>query len=171
MHLRNKLLAGGAAGFIALAGAFLGPIESGPQGPQLVPYADIGGVPTWCYGETAGTPKQRYTDAECTVLLRKSLDKHWAGIAKYVPEKAPESLKAAMLSVAYNVGVTGWVHPVFIKPLARGDWEAACAAITAPWKGRHGVAKGFKATVQGKPVRGLENRRQKEYELCRQSLP
>ncbi len=170
MHLKNKLLAAGATGFIALAGAFLGPVESGPKGPQLEPYRDIGGVPTWCYGETAGKPKASYTDAECTVLLRKSVEKHWAGIKPYVPEKAPASVKAGMISVAYNVGVTGWIHPLFTVPLARGDWQAACAAITAPWNGKHGIAQGFKATVQGMPVRGLENRRKKEYALCMQDL-
>lgn len=169
MNLKNKLLATGAAGFIALAGSFIGPLEV-VKGPDLVPYADIGGVPTWCYGETAGTPKPRYTDAECTVLLRKSVEKHWQGIKAYVPESAPQSVKAAMVSVAYNVGVTGWIHPLFTERLRRHDWQGACQAITAPWKGKHGIAQGFKATVQGKPVRGLENRRKKEYALCVQDL-
>lgn len=169
-NLRQTLLALGASAVIAGGGAFLGPIESGPKGPQLTPYKDIGGVPTWCYGETAGRPKAAYTSAECNLMLIKSLEKHWAGIKMHIPERAPLSLKEAMLSVAYNVGVNGWVHPLFTKPLAAGDWQAACAAITAPWKGKHGIAKGFKATVQGKPVRGLENRRAKEYALCVRDL-
>ena len=167
--LRNKLIASGTVGFLALAGSFIGPAESGPA-PQLVVYRDIGGVPTACYGETSGITKTRYTDAECTAMLAKSVRKHWDGIKPYVPEKAPDSVKAAMVSVAYNVGVRGWIHPLFTVPLADGDWEGACRAITAPWKGKHGIAKGFKATVQGKPVRGLENRRQKEYELCVKDL-
>ncbi|MNR26580.1 hypothetical protein D3C85_1438040 [compost metagenome] len=87
-----------------------------------------------------------------------------------MPQEAPQSVKEAMLSVAYNVGVAGWKHPLFTGPLSVGDWETACAAIVAPWKGRRGVAQGFKATVQGKPVRGLENRRKKEYALCLRDL-
>ena len=170
MALRDRLLAAGATGAILLASTLLGPLESGPAGPQLVPYRDIGGVPTWCFGETRGTPKKRYTDAECTSLLRQSVERHWSGIKAYVPESAPESVKASMISVAYNVGVRGWIHPLFTVPLAVHDWQGACNAITADWKGKHGIAKGFKATVNGKPVRGLENRRKKEYSLCVQDL-
>lgn len=180
MQLRQRLIVLGAAGFLATAGSFLGPVESGPKGPQLAPYNDIGGVPTWCYGETAGTPKPRYTVAECDLLLLQSMRKHWDGIKHVVPEKAPQSVKAGMLSVAYNVGVSGFLWELdaqgrkvpsrFRAPLAAGDWQAACRAITAPWQGKHGVALGFKATVKGKPVRGLENRRKRELAICLQDL-
>ncbi|MNJ09285.1 Lysozyme RrrD [compost metagenome] len=168
--LKSRLSLLGASAVIAGAGAFLGPIESGPKGPQLTPYADMGGVPTWCYGETLGTPRERYTVQQCDMILLKSVQRHWAGIEFYVPVEAPLSVKEAMLSVAYNVGVQGWIHPVFLKPLANKDWQGTCAAITAPWKGKLGIAKGFKATVQGKPARGLENRRAKEYALCMRDL-
>ena len=180
MSLRSRLIALGAVGFLATAGAFLGPIESGPRGPQLTPYADIGGVKTWCYGETAGRAKVRYTVPECDRQLLDSMSKHWAGIEHKVPEHAPASVKAGMLSVAYNVGVSGFLWELdahrrrvpsrFIEPLAAGDWEAACAAIGAPWRGKHGIALGYKATVRGKPIRGLENRRKAEEALCRQDL-
>lgn len=170
MSLRSRLIHLGGTGFIVGAATFLAPIESG-KGPQLTPYRDIGGVPTWCYGETVGTPKARYTLAECDALLLRSVEKTWAGIALYVPASAPDSVKEAMLSVAYNVGVAGWRHPAFLRPLAREDWSGVCSAITAPWEGRHGLAKGFKATVKGYPVRGLENRRKAEEALCRRDLP
>lgn len=169
-NLRQRLTLLGASAVIAASGAFLGPLESGPKGPDLVPYLDIGGVPTWCYGETLGTPLARYTPQQCDLVLIKSVQRHWVGIQVYVPQRAPLSVQAAMLSVAYNTGVSGWVHPLFTKPLAAGDWRGACNAITAPWKGKLGVAKGFKATVQGRPIKGLENRRAKEYALCVQDL-
>lgn len=171
MSLKQRLAYLGATGAILLAGTFLGPVESGPKGPQLTPYADIGGVPTWCYGETVGRAKARYSVAECDALLLTSVRKTWAGIERHIPTNAPDSVKAAMLSVAYNTGVSGWVHPAFLRPLAREDWSGVCSAITAPWQGKHGLAKGFKATVKGKPVRGLENRRKAEEALCRQDLP
>jgi hypothetical protein len=91
MSLRSRLIGLGALGFLATAGAILGPMESGPKGPQLVPYDDIGGVPTWCYGETAGAPKARYTVPECDQLLLQSVRKHWDGIKHTVPENAPQS--------------------------------------------------------------------------------
>jgi GH24 family phage-related lysozyme (muramidase) len=108
------------------------------------------------------------------------MQKHWVGIEHAVPENVPQSVKAGMLSVAYNVGVSGFLWQLdargrrvpsrFIQPLATGDWEAACAAIGAPWRGKHGIALGYKATVKGKPVRGLENRRKAEERMCRQDL-
>lgn len=167
--LRQRLIALGATGVILGSAAFLGPVESG-KGPQLTPYLDIGGVPTWCYGETVGTPKARYTVAECDRQLIRAVKRTWDAMGFYVPDDAPLSVKEAMLSVAYNTGAKGWVHPVFLEPLARKDWEGTCAAITAPWQGKHGIAKGFKATVQGKPAKGLENRRGDEEGLCRRDL-
>lgn len=159
--LRNRLVNLGASGAILLASAFLGPTEE----LRTVPYTDIGGVPTWCYGQTVGAPKARYTVAECDADLLRSVGAYVAGIKPYTAG-APASVVAAMVSVQYNTQAPGKPHALFLAPLARKDWRAACAAITAPWRGKYGVAKGFKATVQGKPVRGLENRRAKEYTLC-----
>lgn len=170
MSLRQRLMYLGASGLILGASTFLAPLEVLPSGPNLTPYDDIGGVSTWCYGETGGRPKTQYTLAECDAMLLVSVQKHWDGIKDAVPYDAPQSVKEAMTSVAYNVGVAGWRHPVFTRPLAGGDWKGACAAITAPWQGKRGVAKGFKATVKGKPARGLENRRAKEYKLCMRDL-
>jgi lysozyme len=159
--LQNRLLNLGATGAILLASCFLGPAEE----LRLVTYPDIGGVPTWCYGQTVGTPKARYTVKECDKDLLVSVGKYVDGLKPYTAG-APASVVAAMASVQYNTQAPGKPHSLFLAPLARKDWRGACAAITAPWKGKHGIAKGFKATVGGKPVRGLENRRAKEYALC-----
>ena len=166
MSLRQRLIALGAGAALVAAGAFIGEKE----GLALVPYDDIGGVPTWCYGETAGHPKARYTVRECDTLLLKRVQGFHTGVMQFTPQSAPKSVQAALTSVAYNVGLAGMRHPVLQEPIARGDWEAVCAAIEAPWKGKLGVALGFKATVRGKPVRGLENRRKAEAALCRQDL-
>lgn len=166
------LALGLGTGVVYNAAEFIGPKEA----LRTVPYKDIGGVTTWCYGQTVGTPKAQYTAQECAEDLLEAVQVYWDGIRQYVPEEAPESVKAAMVSVAYNVGISGWawefnargqrVPSRFRVALAAGDWEATCYAIQAPWQGRHGVAQGYKATVQGKPVRGLENRRWAEYRLC-----
>lgn len=166
MSLSNRLIGLGGGGVVLLTALFLGPVEA----PVLMPYKDIGGVKTWCYGETLGVPKERYTVQECDASLLAATQRHWDGIKDDVPYDAPDSVKAAMVSVAYNVGVKGWRHPLFTRPLSVGDWRGACNAITAPWKGKQGVAKGFKATVNGKPIKGLENRRAKEYKLCVRDL-
>lgn len=166
MNLRNRLLALGASGFLATAGAFIGLKE----GLVLHPYADVGGVQTWCYGQTGKGAKATYTMQECDATLLKDITKRWEQMSPSIPVEAPASVKASMLSVGYHVGVAGWRHPVFLKPLAAHDWRGTCNAIVAPWQGKHGVSKGFKATVQGKPHKGLENRRAEEYRLCVKDL-
>lgn len=166
MSLRQRLIALGAGAALAASAAFIGQKE----GLSLVPYADIGGVPTWCYGETVGDKKARYTVKECDTLLLKRVEYFHTGVMQFTPKAAPASVQAALTSVAYNVGLGGMRHPVLQEPIARGDWEAVCRAIEAPWKGKLGVALGYKATVRGKPVRGLENRRKAEAALCRQDL-
>lgn len=166
MSLRQRLIALGAGAALVAAASFIGQKE----GLSLVPYADIGGVPTWCYGETVGDVKARYTVRECDTLLLKRVEYFHTGVMQFTPKAAPASVQAALTSVAYNVGLGGIKHPVIMEPLARGDWEGTCAAIEAPWKGKQGVAKGFKATVAGKPVRGLELRRKAEAALCREDL-
>ena len=168
--IKQRLILLGAAAYIAAAGHGIGMSETYGGKPDLVPYNDIGGVPTWCYGDTVGTPKARYTVQECDRLLLKRVNQVWEGISSNVPADAPDSVKEAMLSVAYNVGVTGWRHTLFTVPLAVRDWRAACEAIRAPWPGKYGVSQGFKATVNGRPVRGLENRRLVEYKTCIRDL-
>jgi lysozyme len=172
MTLRNRLLALGVPAFLAAAGASIGLHEGLPKPVAgMYPiYADVGGVATWCYGQTGMPEKTRYTLAECDKLLAKDVVARWAQIAPVIPDEAPDSVKSVMLSISYHTGVAGWRHPVFLKPLAAHDWRAACAAIVAPWPGKYGIAKGFKATVQGRPHRGLENRRAEEYRECVKGL-
>jgi GH24 family phage-related lysozyme (muramidase) len=161
MQLRNRLVNLGATGALLSASLFLGPVEE----LRLVPYDDIGGVSTWCYGQTVGIPKARYSVRECDVDLLRTVDRYVQAIKPYTAG-APASVVAAMVSVQFNTQAPGKPHKLFLDRLAAKDWQGACQAITAPWRGKLGVSKGFKATVQGKPVRGLENRRYKEYTLC-----
>lgn len=164
--LRERLILLGGTGAILSSALLIGPAE----GLRQVPYADIGGVKTWCYGQTVGHAKARYTVQECDAELLRTVAMYHKGVMLTVPADAPASVQAAFTSLAYNVGLSGWKHPRFTQPLAARDWEAACRAIEAPWQGRYGVAKGYKATVNGRPVKGLENRRAQEAAVCRQDL-
>lgn len=177
--LRERLISLGATAMLASAGMAIATAEAPGGRPNLTPYDDIGGVRTWCYGETAGSPKAVYTVSECDQQLLKSVQAHWDGIKPFIPAEAPSSVKESMLMLAYNTGVAGWkwegsgstLRPSRLRvALAKHDWEGTCRAITAPWQGKYGVAKGYKATARGKPVRGLENRRAKEAEICRRDL-
>lgn len=164
--LKQRLIALGLTSALAAGVAYVGSKE----GLVLTPYLDGGGVKTWCYGQTVGTAKARYTVRECDQDLVKTYLEYHKAIELYVPADAPASVHAAFTSLAINTGKSGWVHVRFTEPLARRDWKAACNAIEAPWKGKHGIAKGYKATIQGVPSRGLENRRRDDAAYCRSGL-
>lgn len=176
------------ARFAAVAG-FLGVIASGSafiaakEGVRYTPYTDIGGVKTWCYGQTVGVPKARYSVAECDADLVKTVTEYHAAVMQYLPKTAPQSVQVGFTSVAYNVGKSGWrgslvtrngkktwVPAPYMEAIADGNWVAACMAISAPWQGSKGLAQGYKATVKGKPARGLENRRRDETAVCLEDL-
>lgn len=178
MRLPDRLKALGAAGALLCAALLLVPLESGTE-PQLTPYYDVGGVRTWCYGETAGVPKAVYTTQECDKLLLQSVQRHWDGIKHVIPEDAPMGVHVAAISVTYNVGIRGFLYEQrngvtvpsrLVQHLRARDWEGFCTAVGAPFEARHGVAQGYKATVQGRPHRGLANRRAQEVQACRRGL-
>lgn len=164
--LKQRLLALGLTTSIAAGAAYVATKE----GVSYVPYLDGGGVKTWCYGQTVGTPKARYTVQECDKDLVKTYLEYHKAIELYVPDSAPASVHAAFTSLAINTGKTGWINPRFTVPLSKGEWKAACDAMEAPWKGKHGVSRGYKATINGYPSKGLENRRRDDAAYCRGGL-
>lgn len=165
----------GLSAAVALTATYVGQRE----GVSLTPYQDEGGTTTWCYGQTNGAPKIQYTLRECDLDLLAMAEEYRASVAVYLPKSAPTSVQAAFTDMAVNLGKSGWrgsdIRGVwfpapYMAALAKEDWKAACAGIEAPWKGKLGIAKGYKATIQGKPSRGLENRRKATAELCRGGL-
>lgn len=173
--LKQRLIALGATVALATAGAHLGLME----GLSLTPYKDQGGVTTWCYGQTQGVPKASYTQAECDMdLLRMTAD-YQAAVTPYLRKDTPATVVAAFTSTAANIGKSGWrgsqftktyVEAPYIVYLRAGLWKEACDALEAPWKGKYGMAPGYKATIGGYPSKGLGNRRAKDANLCRSGL-
>lgn len=159
----KRWVAAGATGALLSAMTFLYPIE----GEVRHVYKDIGGVATVCVGSTQFVKgKQSFTEDECTELFRRDAQKHLEHVQSTAPENTPESVLAAMTSVSYNVGMQGYTVSPMRKLVQAGAFKQACDAITAPWVTSKGVAKGYRATVNRVPVRGLENRRAKERQLC-----
>lgn len=164
--MQNPMLrwvAGGAAGALLSAMTFLYDVE----GEVRHVYADVGGVATVCMGSTQFVQgRASFTEAECTAMFTKDAQKHLDAVLKTAPAGTPESVLAAMTSVSYNVGANGYQQSPMRTLVQAGAYEDACHAITAPWVTSKGVAKGYRATVNLKPHRGLENRRAKEEQLC-----
>lgn len=166
MSLRSRVLAAGVGGALALAAVFIGQHE----GEVRKPYLDIGGVPTVCFGSTA-FQNRVYTSSECTELLLRDVRTANAAVRRQVHRDMPASVEAAMTSATYNAGSGAFSKSPMLPHLREGRWEAACAALAAPVQTKYGVAQGWRATVKGRPSRGLGNRRAAEAGLCRQDLP
>ncbi|NBQ13096.1 MAG: lysozyme [Proteobacteria bacterium] len=135
------------------------------RGPQyLKTYLDIAGIPTACDGLTKGIQRgQTSTPAQCTSMLEAALVEHAAGVMRCSPGLAldkphRDNVRAAAVSMAYNIGVGAWCGSTARKLVDAGKIRAACDAFL-PWD---------KARVGGvlRPVKGLTARRQRERALC-----
>lgn len=165
----------GLGAVIALTAAHVGEKE----GLSLVPYKDQGGVTTWCYGQTVGPRKDKYTLAECDTDLLRMAAEYSKAVVPYLRTDTPPTVAAAFVSTAVNIGKSGWrgsqftnryVEAPYMADLRAGRWKAACDKLEAPWPGKYGTAPGYKATIGGYPSKGLGNRRASDAKLCRSGL-
>ncbi|MGL5306165.1 glycoside hydrolase family protein [Aeromonas veronii] len=140
---------------VALATAIAAPPVMYLEGRALPAYLDIVGVPTICYGSTAGVKLgQTKTDAECTELLRGELGKTVEQVTRLIKTQQPATRIAALSSFAYNVGIGAFSKSTLLKKLNAGQIMAACAELDR-W-----VYAGKKR------VEGLVKRRFVERTLC-----
>ncbi|AWD90676.1 lysozyme [Pseudomonas phage Nerthus] len=121
----------------------------------------------------------RYTEEECNKDLLKTTNEYLVAVSKYLRPDTPDTVVAGFTSTAINLGKSGWrgsqftnsyVEAPYMAHLRAGRWKEACDAIEAPWKGKYGIAPGYKATIGGYPSKGLGNRRASDAALCRSGL-
>ena len=147
----KQKIVGGAVG-AALAVSV--PLIARWEGKRNDPYYDIVGVRTVCYGETR-VEMRRYTDAECTDMLRKAVAQYQAAVLKCTPTLAdwPYQLAAAT-SLAYNIGPAAYCGSQAAARFRAGDFKGACDAFLS-WR-----------NAGGKFSQGLYNRRVDERRIC-----
>lgn len=134
---------------------------AGWEGLSLTVYKDIGGVDTWCYGQTGGPPPtEKQTEASCKALLLKSLGPYASTVVKAAPQ-APESVQKAFTVFSYNVGQAGFISSRALREALKGDYKEACRALAYSPSGAPAWSY-----VKGKYVQGLHNRRKAEQALC-----
>lgn len=137
--------------WLACAVAFVGLCE----GLRLTAYPDVGDVPTICYGETLHVHMSDVaTKEQCDEKLSARLQQFNEEISQCLPANLPETRRAAFVSLAYNIGAAQFCKSTVARRINAGDVQGACDAILM-WN-----------KVDGKVVKGLTNRRQKERELC-----
>lgn len=127
------------------------------EGLRTVPYRDVVGVLTVCYGETEGVQNRTYSAEECSELLNDRLMQDYylplvqCGGQAFVD--APVRVQAMFTSLAYNVG-TGICDSTTFEYLLAGDYVTACNRLALYNK------------AGGRVWQGLVNRREDERRKC-----
>lgn len=155
-------------------------------GPRyLEAYRDIVGVATACDGVTKGVRVgQTFTPEQCDAMNEAELIAHAEPIMRCAPAlrgRGPQT--AAVVSLGYNIGVSGICGSTLVRRINAGDWRGAADAFAA-WNKvtvplaqvadyrRRGetcapkVSGGWSCTSKG-----LTGRRQRERALFLQDLP
>lgn len=150
----SKAAIGGTLG-LAAAVALATPLIQKWEGKRNDPYRDIVGVLTVCYGETANVQMRRYSDAECSAMLGKSIEKHAKPVLACTPALGTRPYElAAAISLAYNVGTSAYCKSTADRRFDAKNWRGGCDAILM-WN-----------KAGGRYVQGLANRRREERKLC-----
>ena len=140
-----------AVGWAAIAVA----VVAAAEGLVTTTYPDVGGVPTYCYGETKDAEWGReYTKEQCDEKLSARLVEFNEGVNSCVTADLPDTRRAALVSLAYNIGVPAFCRSTVVRRLNDGDVQGGCDAMLM-WNKVNGVV-----------WRGLTNRREKERALC-----
>lgn len=154
MDWKGKL----AAGAVALAVPFVALWE----GYSPRPYVDVVGVLTDCYGNTKNVSRTHIrSKAQCNALLNNELGR----IANKLNNEGiypNEHILAAMTSFTYNVGDYAYAKSTLRRRLVEGKYAQACTELNR-WV--YGGPAGDKRVI-----RGLQNRRAAEYELCMEGV-
>lgn len=134
-------------------------VVAGFEGLRTEAYRDPVGIPTICYGETAGVRMgDTATPDQCMARLRLRLAEFGAEISGCLPPDLPPQTHAAFISLAYNIGPTAFCRSTLSKKARAGDLAGACAEIPR-WR--------FAA---GQALLGLSVRRLTERQLCEAGL-
>lgn len=151
MGLWQKLAASGA-GAVVIAAAIAGTFE----GVRHQAYADVGGVPTICYGHTHGVfPGMTATQTQCKAWLTEDMQHALSGVQRCVHQPITDNRRAALGDLAYNVGVPTICRSAMVRLINAGAEPAVwCKHILLYDK------------ANGQVLRGLVKRRRAEYELC-----
>lgn len=126
------------------------------EGLRLQAYRDAVGVWTIGYGSTGAhvKPGLVITEADAERLLQEDLERFEKGVAESAPN-ATDNQFAAMVSLAFNVGVAGFKRSTVLRKHNAGDHMGAASAF-AMWN-----------KAGGRVLRGLTRRRAAEAQLYR----
>ena len=127
------------------------------EGFSAKPYLCPAGVPTIGYGATYYPDGRRVTmqdrpvtEADATAMLRAMLASYEAGVSRYVLVPVTQGQFDALVSFAYNIGLSALKNSTLLRVLNLRDYAGAAAQF-ARWN-----------RANGKVLPGLTRRREAE---------
>lgn len=155
---QKKMVAAALAAGLSLSAAFSAAFLTAPsEGLSNTVYVDPAGPPTVCYGHTGPDVKigdRYYTNAECVALLLKDLGDAEIQVKKYVTVPLNLYQTTALDDFVYNEGAARLKKSTMRKKFNAGDYKGGCQELTR-W-----------VLANGKKLKGLERRRDKELAFC-----
>ncbi len=125
------------------------------EGCRLSAYQCSAGVWTNGIGHTAGVkPQTHISERQAAVNLVEDVMRVEKGIARCMPVAMPQPVYDAVVSFAFNVGVTAACKSTLAFFINKGQWRDACEQLPR-W-----------VFVNGVRVTGLERRRANELAYC-----
>lgn len=142
-------------GLFLSASAFVSLLTlEGYTGKAIIPVP--GDVPTFGFGTTDGVKMGDSIDPVTAVnRAHRDVTKFEGALKACVDAPLYQHEYDAYIKLAYNIGAGAFCKSTLVKKLNAGDYDGACEEILR-WD-----------RFKGKPLRGLTNRRQEEYKLCR----
>ena len=129
------------------------------EGLRTKAYADVGGVPTICYGHTRGVEMtDEHTAEECEEMLNNELEQYVRYIDLTAHRKLPDEMRISLASHVYNVGKGSYSNSTLLRYVRAGKLTEACDELP---KWVYAGRKGHKVKSKG-----LVERRAAERELC-----
>ncbi|WP_413535204.1 lysozyme [Rahnella inusitata] len=125
------------------------------EGCRLSAYQCSAGVWTNGIGHTAGVkPQTQISERQAAVNLVEDVMRVEKGITRCMPVAMPQPVYDAVMSFAFNVGVTAACKSTLAFFINKGEWRKACEQLPR-W-----------VFVNGVRVTGLERRRANELAYC-----
>lgn len=157
-ELRKILIGSAGSGAIAIASLLVGGSDScdGFEGLSYVPYTDISGIQTVCYGHTGKdiVLGKIYTKSECKAILHKDLSVISKQVDPFIKVDIPNVMRGAIYSFVYNVGIGDFKKSTLLHKINSGDRKGACEDLHR-W-----------IYADGKTWKGLVTRREVECDVC-----
>lgn len=135
------------------------------EGKRFMPYIDIAGVKTVCYGHTGNDIENRaYTKQECDAILEKDIRKHMKVVESCTTKEIPRSMLVAFTSFDFNTGG-------FCISRARREFEAGKLLGSCNALAHNPTGKPAWSYVNGNQyVDGLYKRRLREKRKCEEDV-